>query len=487
MLAKIAASNEELSPDGLGGISHLLVVLQKGKRLPGAFPGKSALEAMLARRKMQAAELDGNPLSAELGQGGLAAWVMLDDEQSVFQRQSAMRNALQLLLNEHPQTLHIAVVGTPSQRPLAAEVALYTALVNGKPLPSRKKKSDGKPLQRIVLHGYADKASISRIAAVAEGNYLARMLTVLPPNELTPGTYRKRIAALAKLNGWKLEEFNFKRLAKMGAGAFVAVAQGSPQKDAAIVHLQYRHGQAKQTVALVGKGICFDTGGHNLKPARGMLGMHEDMNGSAVALGILLAATRLKLRVNIDCWLAIAQNHLSPAAYKQNDVVTALNGTTIEIVHTDAEGRMVLSDALTLAARLKPDLMVDFATLTGTMIAALGTRYSGIFSNRESLLVQAVRAGRITGERVNPFPLDPDYDAALKSEVADTKQCIIAGEADNILAARFLDKFVDDLPWIHVDLAAANCENGLGAVAGPTTGFGVAWGVEMLRRTIGYK
>ena len=130
----------------------------------------------------------------------------------------------------------------------------------------------------------------------------------------------------------------------------------------------------------MGKGICFDTGGHNLKPARYMHGMHEDMNGSAVALGILLAASQqCKLEVNIDCWLAIAQNHISPKAYKQNDIVTALNGTTIEIIHTDAEGRMVLADTLTLAARAKPDLIIDFATLTGSMTVALGARYSGVF------------------------------------------------------------------------------------------------------------
>ena len=137
----------------------------------------------------------------------------------------------------------------------------------------------------------------------------------------------------------------------MGAGAFVAVGQGSEPQDAAIVHLKYSGKGAKKTISLVGKGICFDTGGHNLKPAKYMSGMHEDMNGSAVALGILQAASESKLPINIDCWLAIAQNHIGPKAYKQNDVVYALNGLSIEIVHTDAEGRMVLADTLTLASR----------------------------------------------------------------------------------------------------------------------------------------
>jgi leucyl aminopeptidase len=211
--------------------------------------------------------------------------------------------------------------------------------------------------------------------------------------------------------------------------------------------------------------------------------MHEDMNGSAVALGILLAATQQKLAVNIDCWLALAQNHISPKAYKQNDIVTALNGTTIEIMHTDAEGRMVLADTLTLAARAKPQLLIDFATLTGSMAVALGARYSGVLGNREPLLKQAVLAGRQTGERLCAFPLDEDYEAALDSKVADIKQCTLDGEADHILAGRFLQRFVADVPWLHVDLSASRCEGGLGSVASDVTGFGVGWGLRMLQAT----
>jgi leucyl aminopeptidase len=267
----------------------------------------------------------------------------------------------------------------------------------------------------------------------------------------------------------------------MGAGAFVAVAQGSSDDDAAIVHLSYQHPKAERNVALVGKGICFDTGGHNLKPARYMHNMHEDMNGSAVALGILLAATEQKLVVNIDCWLAIAQNHIGPQAYKQNDIVTALNGTTIEIMHTDAEGRMVLADTLTLASCAKPDLMIDFATLTGSMAMALGARYSGVLGNRDELVQRAVAQGKQSGERLCAFPLDEDYEPALDSKVADIKQCTLDGEADHILATRFLKRFVEhDVPWLHIDLSASRCEGGLGAVASDVTGFGVAWGLGML-------
>jgi leucyl aminopeptidase len=244
--------------------------------------------------------------------------------------------------------------------------------------------------------------------------------------------------------------------------------------------LRYRGKKAKKNIALVGKGICFDTGGHNLKTARYMHGMHEDMNGSAVALGILLAATEAKLPVNLDCWMALAQNHLSPRAYKQNEVVTALNGTTIEIVHTDAEGRMVLSDTLTLAARAKPDLIVDFATLTGSMHVALGDRYSGIFATSDELARQALAAGAASGERVCVFPMDEDYDAALDSGIADVKQCTLEGEADHILAARFLKRFTGERPWIHMDLSGSSCKGGLGAVASDVTGFGVGWGAALI-------
>jgi leucyl aminopeptidase len=319
--------------------------------------------------------------------------------------------------------------------------------------------------------------------ALARANLLARELTALPPNLLDPPHYRQRLRALAKERGFGIEEYDFRKLKKLGAGAFCAVAQGSDDDGggAAIVRLSWRPKKAAKTIALVGKGICYDTGGHNLKPAKYMAGMHEDMNGSAVALAILCAAAELKLPAAIDCWLAIARNHLSPTAYAQGDIVTALDGTTIEVVHTDAEGRMVLADTLALAARSKPELMIDFATLTGSMTVALGTRYSGVFASSDELGAQAVAAGRASGERVCVFPQDADYEPALDSKVADIKQCTLDGEADHILAARFLGRFVGKTPWLHVDLSASSCTGGLGAVATDTTGFGVSWAVALLR------
>jgi leucyl aminopeptidase len=483
MLAKLEQNAAPLSMNDLKRAKNALIVLPKVGSLETlhGIPGIEALSFALSRRKKKLEELAKAPVATDLPQGALATWVILDPKLSVFEQQTTLRKAVQLALTEKPDEMVIGVFGTSALRRHAAELSTYAAWVNGARLPERKKKPDGGALKLIRLFGWRTPDAFTAQRATAEGNLLCRELTVLPPNELTPGSYRQRVRELAKAWRWRHEEYDMKRLRELGAGAFIAVAQGSAEEDAAIVRVRYRHRQAKRTVALIGKGICFDTGGHNLKPARYMHGMHQDMNGSAVALGILLASTQTKLRVNLDCWLAISQNQLSPRAYKQNEVVTALNGTTIEIVHTDAEGRMVLADTLTLAARAKPDAMVDFATLTGSMHVALGDRYSGVFATSEKLAHAAVAAAKASGERVSIFPFDDDYDESLESGIADVKQCTMEGGADHILAVRLLQRFTDKLPWIHMDLSSSSCKGGLGAVGTEVTGFGVAWGMALLR------
>jgi leucyl aminopeptidase len=479
MLPKLTENKHDITVKSLEAAGHALLLLPVTKGLPDV-PGSAELKAVMKRRDLKVDALAKTPVAVQLPGGTLAVFAMLKAAASPFETHELVRRALALLMAEHPKSLTLAVFGDGEFKARAAEAAAYTALVNAVPLPSRKSKPDP-VLKTIQLFGHKPADGFARVQALAEGNTLTRSLTVQGPDELTPGVYRKRIKALAKQYGWSVEEYAFDKLKKMGAGAFCAVAQGSPAKDAAIVRVSYKGAKAKaKKVAFVGKGICFDTGGHNLKPAKYMQGMHEDMNGSAVVLGILAAASKLQLPVALEGWVALAENHISPEAYRQNEVVTALNGTTIEIVHTDAEGRMVLADTLTLAAKSKPDLIADFATLTGSMHYALGSRMSGVFATSSALAHQASRAATASGERIVVFPYPEDYDASLESSVADIKQCSMEGEADHILATRFLSRFVGDTPWLHMDLSGHSCKGGLGAVMSDANGFGVAWGIHLL-------
>jgi leucyl aminopeptidase len=404
---------------------------------------------------------------------------------SAFELLTLARKLSARALEADPRTVAVCVPGLDEQAPAVAEALVAALLAAVAPMPSFKRKPDPAPaLKRIELYGAGRRLDLRRTRAEAEGNALARYLTMLPPNELTPGHYRRLVAGLARQEGWRMEFWDTRTLMRRKAGAFLAVAQGSPDGDAGIVHLSYRPKTVKRdrgTLSLVGKGICFDTGGVNLKPARYMLGMHEDMAGSAVALGTLLALTRMQAGLPVECWLALAQNHIGPKAYKPNDVVTASDGTRIEVVNTDAEGRMVLADTLALAGKRKPALLVDYATLTGSCVEALSTRYSGGFCNRHDMLDTIIEAGRASGERVWPFPTDRDFDEALDSAIADVKQCTVENEADHILAARFLNRFVPaEVPWLHVDLASGNHKGGLAHIPTDTTGFGVRFTLALL-------
>jgi leucyl aminopeptidase len=302
---------------------------------------------------------------------------------------------------------------------------------------------------------------------------------------LTAATYRGVLERLAAQHGLRYRFLNEARLRKLGAGAFLAVSQGNPDRDAGIAHLSYRLRRGKNAkLALVGKGVLFDTGGTNLKPFKGMLDMHTDMQGSAVALGTLLALASLEAPFGVDAWLAISANNIGPSSYKSQDIVHAANGTSIQVIHTDAEGRMVLADTLALASREKPDLIVDYATLTGTCIVALTERYSGVFTNRAAANGDLLQVGARSGERVWPFPMDDDFDEMIKSDVADVKQCSAETEGDHIVAARFLQRFVpNEIPWVHVDLSAGSHKGGLAHVPSEITGFGVGFTLELLRGT----
>ncbi len=488
MSLKLSQFSEIGSENTLTSYKHMLFVLTENEA--ENIPYNQTLQTKLKRTHNDYKDLCKTPLTTDLPNGGIASFLVLEEKLNNFQRHTLLRKALMPLLDEQPTELAIFVFGDEATRELNACAAYYVATVNAAKLPTRKKEDKFKALESISIHGYKAKHDYAYVNARVAGNTLCRQLTITPPNELTPTIYREKISQLAKEFGWRHEEFDMPKLKQIGAGAFYSVGQGSNPQDAAIVHLIYEPKNAHKNIALVGKGICFDTGGHNLKPAKYMQGMHEDMNGSAVALGILLSATQQQLPVRLDCWLAISQNHIGPLSYKQNDVVTALNGMTIEIVHTDAEGRMVLADTLTLASRANengqlPDAIIDFATLTGTMISALGTRMSGVIANRTELAAKAVHAGNLAGERIVAFPYDDDYESDLDSDIADIMQCTIDGDADHIHAARFLGRFVEnEVAWLHTDLASASNEGGLGAVNSETSGFGVGFGLELIKDLI---
>ncbi|HET7306888.1 MAG TPA: leucyl aminopeptidase family protein [Gammaproteobacteria bacterium] len=401
---------------------------------------------------------------------------------SAFERLTLARKLAAEVLRFNPATVGVHMAPADDAMAEAAIAALCAAAFR---LPQFKQKATPAGKSKRIKLFHPHKLDLARTQAAAAGNNLARWLTGLPANYLTPTHYRDLLAQLAEQEGWQFEFLDEKTLKKHGAGAFLAVAQGSARRDAGIAHLRYRPTRAGKNpaLALVGKGICFDTGGTNLKGAKGMFGMHGDMQGSAVAAGTLLALGRLKADFPVDAWLAIATNDIGPGAYRQNEVVTALNGTTIEIVHTDAEGRMALSDTLVLASRDKPALLMDYATLTGTCIDALGTRYTGAITNSDELNQAVIAAGRASGERVWPFPADADFDKMLESDVADIKQCTVGSEADQILAARFLNRFVKkDVPWVHLDLSAGESKGGLAHIPTEVTGFGVRFTLEFLHR-----
>ena len=403
----------------------------------------------------------------------------LDSDANAFEQLSLGRRLVAEATGEKPGSLGICVIGHKDDGRILANM-LAAALAAAFPLPDFKSKPSKAPIRSIRLLGLQTRFDTTRVEAEAAGNNLARWLTTMPPNKLDAFDYARFAQDLAKANGWDYKRFDSKALTKLGAGAFLAVAQGNDNDSAGIVRLRYRPAEksAKADLALVGKGIVFDTGGTNLKPFQSMLDMHGDMQGSAVALGSLLAIATLKLPIAVDCWLALTENRTGPNAYKSQDVVTAANGKTIQTIHTDAEGRMALADTLVMASREEPGLILDFATLTGSCVTAITNRYSGVFTNRAELHPRLKRLGQETGERVWPFPIGKEFMDALKSDVADMMQCSPKGLGDHILAASFLAEFVEnDTPWVHMDLSASDNDAGLGHIASKFTGFGVRYTV----------
>ena len=414
----------------------------------------------------------------------LAAVVFVRAGASAFERLTLAGKLMRELVKPGVTTLQCHAAGLDDDASAAALEALASAaLAAAAPLPHRKSKPvPPSDLRSIDVHG-GRSADLERAVAVAAGNHLARWLTTLPPNELDCVAYRNAMARLARREGWSFRFYGERELTRLGAGAFLAVTRANDHRGAGIVRLSYRPRGTRRgrRLGLVGKGICFDTGGINLKSHKSMYQMHGDMQGSAVAVGTLLALTRRRVPVEIDCWLALTENQIGPRAYRPQEVVKASNGVTIQVVHSDAEGRMVLADTLALAAKARPQLLLDFATLTGACVNALTDRYSGAFTTHAVLGTELQSAGRASGERVWCFPMDQDFDDELDSPLADVMQCTLDNKGDHILAARFLNHFVPEgVAWAHVDLSSSERKGGLAHVPSEFTGFGVRFATHLL-------
>lgn len=332
----------------------------------------------------------------------------------------------------------------------------------------------------VVVPGVADtgayESALVRARALARATFVGRDLTNAPPAHLTPPTLAASAVELAEKFGFEAEVLDRIELEEMGCGGIIGVNRGS-EYEARLIKLRYvpKTPSAEQKrLALVGKGITFDSGGLSLKPASAMLDMKTDMGGAAAVLGAFTALADLGVSVPVDAWLPTTDNMISGNSMRVGEIITARNGKTVEVTNTDAEGRLILMDALALAAETEPSWIVDVATLTGAQVIALGEDIAGIMGNNEGLLDAVERAGDATGEAVWELPLHKRYMKILDSDLADIANANMSNRsAGTITAGLFLSNFVNDIPWVHVDIAgpsvSAKADRWLNSGA---TGFG---------------
>jgi leucyl aminopeptidase len=315
-----------------------------------------------------------------------------------------------------------------------------------------------------------------RFEAIEKGTFFARDLVSEPPNVLNPKEYVNRLLKLRKL-GIKVTVYNEGQLNKLGMHSLLGVGKGSVN-ESFLVTLEWSGNKKdkKAPLSFVGKGVCFDTGGISLKPAKFMEEMKYDMAGSAVVAGLIQALATRKAKVNAVGVVGLVENMPGGNAQRPGDIVKAYNGKTIEVLNTDAEGRLVLADALSFTeAKFKPRFMIDLATLTGAIIMALGEEYAGLFSNNDDLSNKIFKVGEKTKEKVWRLPLHNNYDKLINSPIADMQNINYSGGAGSITAAQFLQRFVTSkTPWVHLDIAGmAFSKKAANLNPGGATGFGV--------------
>ncbi len=317
--------------------------------------------------------------------------------------------------------------------------------------------------------------------AVAEGVELARNLVNEPPNVLFPAEFAERAKGLEKL-GVEVNVLDGKAMGKLGMNALLGVGRGSA-RDSRLVTMRWNGARSKRTkpLAIVGKGVCFDSGGISIKPSAGMEDMKGDMGGAACAVGLMHALATRKAKVNAVGVIGLVENMPDGDAIRPGDILTSMSGQTIEIINTDAEGRLVLADALWYAQQtFAPRAIIDLATLTGAIMVALGQEMAGLFSNNDELAQRLIAAGDATGEKVWRMPLGQAYDKLIDSKFADMKNTG-GRHGGSITAAQFVQRFIKDTPWAHIDVAGT-------AMGSPSSdinpSWGSGWGVRLLDRLI---
>jgi leucyl aminopeptidase len=323
----------------------------------------------------------------------------------------------------------------------------------------------------------------SKVATVCDGTCLAREWISTPSNDKTPAKFTRAIVNLAKKQRLKVQVINAAQLKQKKFGALLAVAAGSQSKPSMVL-LEHKVPGAKKTVALVGKGVTFDSGGLNIKTGGSMAYMKSDMSGAAAVAATLITAARLKAKVNIIGAIPIVENMPSGRAIRPGDIIRSYAGKTVEIGNTDAEGRLILIDAMAYAIkRYKPMMLIDLATLTGACVVALGDKIAGVFSNDDELAKSIAVSGEKTHERCWPMPLPDDYKELLKSDFADLNNMPSSRYGGAITAALFLSEFTADTRWAHIDIAGPAYLKKEDAYCGPGgSGFGVRLLMDLLER-----
>ncbi|MDP4725368.1 MAG: leucyl aminopeptidase [Alphaproteobacteria bacterium] len=320
----------------------------------------------------------------------------------------------------------------------------------------------------------AAATTFARLHAANEGNFLTRHVVSEPPNVIYPESMAEQAKALTSL-GLKVEVLDEAKMQKLGMGSLLCVGQGSARESQLII-IQWNGGKSDDApVAIVGKGVTFDSGGISIKPSTNMEDMKYDMGGSGVVLGLMKALALRKAKMNVVGVMGMVENMPSGSAVRPADVVTSMSGQTIEVVNTDAEGRLVLADALWYTQdRFKPQAMIDLATLTGAITVAVGYEFAGIFSNNDALSDKLIEIGTTVGEPLWRFPLTKAFDKEIDSDIADMKNVGSGRGAGSITAAQFLQRFVNNVPWAHLDIAGMAWDKKEKPLSGKgATGFGV--------------